>query len=260
MAIGLTTSGVHHVALRSTNLARSRRFYGEVLGFPVVLEAPGVFLFLAGSTAVAVRAPESQTPTGDVFSPFRAGLDHLALACADERELQRVAGALSSAGVENTGLKLDPTLNRRYVAFKDPDRIAWEFYMAPNATIEIVTAYFDGLRRKDVDDVPFSADVRFESPLSPPLNGADSVKEFLRGIFPALTGVRVLQLLSEGEYAAVRFELDTIYGVIAAFDWFHVVDGAIVAFRPYYDPRPITSAVEADAITSDDRTHRQSQS
>ncbi|HEV3058915.1 MAG TPA: VOC family protein [Vicinamibacterales bacterium] len=135
MPIAMTTAGVHHIALRSTDLARSRRFYAKTLGFPVVLDVDGMFLFLAGSTAVAVRGPEPQTPAGDVFSPFRAGLDHLALACGDERELQRVAAALTSAGVENTGVKLDPALNRRYVAFKDPDRIAWEFYMAPNGTL-----------------------------------------------------------------------------------------------------------------------------
>jgi glyoxylase I family protein len=133
--IAMTTAGVHHIALRSTDLARSRHFYAETLGFPVVLDVHEMFLFLAGSTAVAVRGPQPQTPAGDVFSPFRAGLDHLALACADERELQRVAAALASAGVENTGVKLDPTLNRHYVAFKDPDRIAWEFYMAPNGTL-----------------------------------------------------------------------------------------------------------------------------
>jgi glyoxylase I family protein len=39
-----------------------------------------------------------------------------------------VAGALAAAGIENTGVKTDETLGRRYVAFKDPDRIAWEFY------------------------------------------------------------------------------------------------------------------------------------
>ena len=32
--------------------------------------------------------------------------------------------------MENTGVKLDETLGKRYVAFKDPDRIAWELYMA----------------------------------------------------------------------------------------------------------------------------------
>jgi glyoxylase I family protein len=130
MRIDIKTPGIHHLALRSTDLERSRRFYTEILGFPVVLEAPNIFIFLAGSSAVAVRGPEAGTPQGDVFNPFRVGLDHVALACADEAELERVALALSEAGVENTGVKLDEVLGKRYVAFKDPDRIAWEFYMA----------------------------------------------------------------------------------------------------------------------------------
>jgi catechol 2,3-dioxygenase-like lactoylglutathione lyase family enzyme len=130
MTIDIKTTGIHHLALRSTDLERSRHFYAEMLGFPVVLEAPNIFIFLAGSSAVAVRGHEANTPPADVFSPFRVGLDHVALACPDEAELERVALALSEAGVENTGVKLDEVLGKRYVAFKDPDRIAWEFYMA----------------------------------------------------------------------------------------------------------------------------------
>ena len=84
---------------------------------------------LAGATAVVLRGPDARTPAGDIFDPFRVGLDHVALACADEAELARVASALSTAGIENTGVKLDPTLGKKYIAFKDPDRIAWELYM-----------------------------------------------------------------------------------------------------------------------------------
>lgn len=130
MSISIKTPGVHHVSLRSTDLERSKRFYTETLGFQLIMEAPGLFLFLAGSTAVAVRGPEADTPVGDKFNPHRVGLDHTALACEDESELERVAAALSEAGIENTGAKLDETLGKRYVAFKDPDGIAWEFYMA----------------------------------------------------------------------------------------------------------------------------------
>ncbi len=130
MAISPKTPGIHHIALRSANFERSKRFYADTLGFSVIREVPDLFIFLAGSAAIGVRAPDAQTSPGDRFSPFRVGLDHIALACADEAELRRVASALSSAGIENTGVKRDPTLDKDYVAFKDPDGISWELYMA----------------------------------------------------------------------------------------------------------------------------------
>ncbi|HEV2131141.1 MAG TPA: VOC family protein [Longimicrobiaceae bacterium] len=130
MAIQIQTPGVHHIALRSSDLQRSRRFYIDTLGFSPILEAEGIFLFLAGSTAIGVRGPSAESPSGDRFNPFRVGLDHIALACTDESELERVASALADASVENTGVKMDETLGKRYVAFKDPDRIQWELYMA----------------------------------------------------------------------------------------------------------------------------------
>src|SRR6516164_5822268 len=102
MKIEIKTPGIHHIALRSTELVRSKRFYAETLGFPVILERENLFIFVAGSTAVGVRGPEAATPKGDTFSPFRVGLDHVALACSEEVELERVAAALSKAGVENT--------------------------------------------------------------------------------------------------------------------------------------------------------------
>jgi catechol 2,3-dioxygenase-like lactoylglutathione lyase family enzyme len=130
MPVNMKTTGVHHLSLRSADLSRSRRFYVERLGFAPVLETPNLLIFLAGGTAIAVDGPEpGRTPEGDRFDPFRVGLDHVALACGDEAELSRVSAALSAAGVQNTGVKLDETLGKKYVAFKDPDGIAWEFYM-----------------------------------------------------------------------------------------------------------------------------------
>lgn len=130
MSIGIKTTGVHHIALRVTHLPRAKQFYTETLGFPVIMDSPELVLFLAGGTAFGLRGPSPESPKQDTFSPHRVGIDHIALACTDETELERVADALKAAGVENTGAKLDPTLGKRYVAFKDPDRIAWEFYMA----------------------------------------------------------------------------------------------------------------------------------
>lgn len=124
------TPGVHHVALRVSDFERSKRFYTQTLGFQAIMEVPNLLLFFAGSTAFGIRGPEAGSPRDDRFDPHRVGLDHIALACTDEAELERVAAALQRAGVENTGVKMDATLGKKYVAFKDPDRIAWEFYMA----------------------------------------------------------------------------------------------------------------------------------
>lgn len=244
MGISIDTPGVHHLTLRVTDLARARRFYIDTLGFPLALEGPGIFLFLAGATAVAIRGPELQTPP-DAFDPFRAGLDHVALGCRDEHELRRIAAALASAGIENTGVRRDATLDREYVAFKDPDRIAWEFYMAPDLARQAVLGYFDGLRSGDVDGIPFAPDVRFESPLSPPISGADAVRGFLRGVLPAILDVRVDAVIADGERVAARFELHTVHGTVPACDFFRVVNGAIVDARPYYDPRPLLVAEAA---------------
>ena len=128
--IQMKTTGVHHVALRSSDLSRAKVFYAERLGFPVLLEGEGIFIFAAGNTAIAVRGPDAQTAPSDRFNPFRVGLDHVALGCTDARELRRVADALAASGIDNTGVKTDATLGKDYVAFKDPDGIAWELYMA----------------------------------------------------------------------------------------------------------------------------------
>jgi glyoxylase I family protein len=132
MTIAPQTTGVHHLTLRSSDLARARDFYGSTLGLPIVLETWESFVALAGSTLLVVRSPETRTP------PFHLGLVQAARggtgqtehACTDEAELERVARALEAAHVSSTGIRLDAVLRRRYVAFKDPDGIAWEFYMA----------------------------------------------------------------------------------------------------------------------------------
>jgi glyoxylase I family protein len=247
MTVALQTTGVHHLTLRSTDLARARDFYGGTLGFPIVLQTPVLFIALAGATAVAVRGPEAQTPSSDRFDPFRVGLDHVALTCGREAELERVAAALDAARIPSTGVKLDPTLQRRYVAFKDPDGIAWELYMSPNVAIEVVERYLDALKTGALTDVPLAADVTFESPLSGRVTGRDAVLEALRSMLPAVRGVTVRDHIADGEFVASRFDLTTPFGPIEVFDRFRVVNGELAEIRPYYDPRVIADAMKAGA-------------
>jgi len=243
MALVPKTAGVHHVALRSTDLARSRRFYAELLGFPIVLEVTNLFLFAAGSTVIGVRGPEKDTAAADRFSPFRVGLDHVALACDEEAELHRVAAFLARSGVPNTGVKLDEALQTPYVAFKDPDGIAWELYLALSPEVGAVEAYVRGLGARDLKGVRLSEDVVFESPLTQgKLKGREAVLQFLQGVLPAVLGTRIARSFARGDEVACRFDLETAAGTIPAFDYFRVSGGEIREIRPFFDPRPLVGA------------------
>src|SRR6476469_4481942 len=128
MKIDPKTPGVHHIALRCTDMNVTKKFYQEILGFKLALDTPEIIGLLAGAVIIVFKKAKA-APGTEVFKPFKIGLDHIALACETETELHRIAQARAAAGVENTGVKLDETLQKLYVAFKDPDRIQWEFYM-----------------------------------------------------------------------------------------------------------------------------------
>jgi catechol 2,3-dioxygenase-like lactoylglutathione lyase family enzyme len=129
MPINPKTKGLAHVALRSSDFARTRAFYHDLLGLPIALDTPEILGFSIGALFLGFKKAEPTYPGGGTFTPFNVGLDHIAIACEDMAELERVAAALEAAGVENTGIKQDTVGPMQYVAFKDPDRIQWEFYM-----------------------------------------------------------------------------------------------------------------------------------
>lgn len=128
MSINPKTPGIHHISLRCKDMGVSKLFYQSTLGLNLVYDSPTLIAFMIGSVLLGIRKAEP-APGNDKFNPMNIGLDHLAIACETEEELHRVTKGLKDAGVENTGVKLDETLKKLYVAFKDPDRIQWEFYM-----------------------------------------------------------------------------------------------------------------------------------
>ena len=122
-------SYIHHIGLRSMDFNVTKNFYGNTLGWKLVMDKPDLIIFLTGSVFIAFKKADPRDKQYSTFSPFEVGLDHLAITCETEAELHRFTKKITDAGVENTGVKLDAALNKLYVAFKDPDRIAWEFYM-----------------------------------------------------------------------------------------------------------------------------------
>jgi len=56
-------SGLDHIALRVTNIARSKAFYTETLGFQVAVEIPTLLLVTGYGIQLGMRGDEAQTPT-----------------------------------------------------------------------------------------------------------------------------------------------------------------------------------------------------
>ena len=124
----LEISGFSHVAIRVTDLGRARRFYVELLGFPVALELEGVVLVKVGSGLMGIRGDDAETKPGDRFDPHRVGLDHVSFAVDSLAQLDRIQRDLDAAGVPNDGIHDEPDFNAKALVFYDPDGIALELY------------------------------------------------------------------------------------------------------------------------------------
>ena len=74
--------------------------------------------------------PLEGTADDDRFNERRVGVDHLAFGVADAAALEEVVATLERAGVRTAGVEHDPVLDKSYVAFRDPDNVQWEFYLA----------------------------------------------------------------------------------------------------------------------------------
>jgi catechol 2,3-dioxygenase-like lactoylglutathione lyase family enzyme len=129
MAIHPKIPGIHHICLRCLDLSITKNFYQTILGLPLALDRPDLMIFQAGTVFIAFRKTNLKQESEAKFNPLGIGMDHVALACETEEELNRFAKGLAEAAIENTGVKFDDVLQKNYVAFKDPDRIQWEFYM-----------------------------------------------------------------------------------------------------------------------------------
>ena len=116
-----------------------------------------------------------------------------------------------------------------------------------NPNIKIVESYLDALRTKDLSKAPVAPDIYFEDPLTTSATGVKAWTEFVSSMLPALRDVRAKQHIAEGEHVATLWEADTVWGVIPIFEHFRIREGRIKEARAFFDPRPITNAVNRES-------------
>jgi catechol 2,3-dioxygenase-like lactoylglutathione lyase family enzyme len=129
MTTPIATGAVHHLRLTVSDVARSRAFYTDVLGFQHVMDLPsGVFLSNGTIGLGLGPSPDpSRAPNNDRFDEARVGLDHLSFGVANRDELERAQQLLKARGVPHGEITdLGDAFGMYILAFRDPDNIQLE--------------------------------------------------------------------------------------------------------------------------------------
>ena len=121
---------VHHIAIICSDYERTLEFYKRVLGFTVLAEnyreeSKGYKTDLALGNQYVIELFSFPSPPVRPTNPEAAGLRHLAFEVddilAEVEELERM-------GVEHEAIRIDPSTNRRFMFFHDPDGLPLELY------------------------------------------------------------------------------------------------------------------------------------
>jgi glyoxylase I family protein len=120
--------GIHHVAVIASDYVRSKYFYTQVLGLPVVHEtyraerqSHKLDLQLPDSTQLELFSFPAPPPRPSY--PEACGLRHLALRVAD---LDASVQALAAHGVAAEPVRTDPVTGARFTFLADPDGLPIE--------------------------------------------------------------------------------------------------------------------------------------
>ena len=126
----MTFSSLHHVAVISSDYARSKHFYADILGLRIIEETyrperDSWKLDLALPDGTQIELFSFPAPPPRPSYPEACGLRHLAFKVTD---IDADVAELRGKGVEVEAIRLDELTGKRFTFFADPDGLPLELY------------------------------------------------------------------------------------------------------------------------------------
>lgn len=120
----------HHIAVICSNYERSKAFYSETLGFPIIAETyraerQSYKLDIAVGEGFAIELFSFPNPPARPHQPEACGLRHFAFAV---ESVETEARRLEELGVAVEPIRVDALTGRKYTFFADPDGLPLELY------------------------------------------------------------------------------------------------------------------------------------
>ena len=128
MSSPISTGAVHHLALTVSDVARSRAFYTDLLGFQMIMEFGPRALLSNGSMVLALTPPAdpAQAIQDDRFNENRLGLDHISFSVGSHADLENAVQLFDAQGVSHGEIKDLGPIGIYVLALRDPDNIQIE--------------------------------------------------------------------------------------------------------------------------------------
>lgn len=123
-------TAIHHVAIISSDYVRSKYFYHELLGFPIIAEhyradRHSYKLDLAIGKHCQIELFSFPNAPKRASYPEAQGLRHLAFAVEDVVTCKH---QLEQKGITVEEIRIDETTGRLFTFFHDPDGLPLEIY------------------------------------------------------------------------------------------------------------------------------------
>ncbi len=118
---------IDHIVLIVKDIERTTHFYSSFLGDPLEISNDQV-AYQIGDTKLFFGLPYSGYSHYDKDG---IGLNHLAFGVHTLDELKECETLLSTKGIKNSDITIDPFGNKEFIWFDDPDGYRLEFYCCP---------------------------------------------------------------------------------------------------------------------------------